>query len=335
LNRRIVLRGALLAPGVAVTLAGCDTRADGEPAAAAARSAINDYVAAPPQSRTFTPPPELDRRGEGHVDLPQADGARLYFWDTGGGGEAIVLVHAATGSAYSWGYQQRAFAAAGYRVIAYSRRGYRGSDAGPADDRGRARADSGRPLDDLDAVADRLGLGEFHLLGHAGGAGIANGYMKMRPERILSAISAAAIQGIADEDWTKPANGIRAPGEPGDLGSFNSNPAEFREVGASYRWANPEGLAAWQELERTNRPVAVEHAAGVQVTWTDIESRTFPTLLIAGDADLYAPPSMYRYLHSRVPNSELHVISESGHSVYWEQPDVFNDVVLAFLAANR
>ncbi len=332
LNRRIVLHGALLGPAIAGTaLAGCGTGGDARPASDSPTQRGNDYLAAPPQARVFTPPPELDRSGEGQIEPTMAAGARLYYWDTGGDGEAIVMVHAATGSAFVWGYQQRAFAAAGYRVIAYSRRGYRGSDSGPVDDRGRALAGSGRPLDDLEAIVNRLGLRKFHLLGHAGGGGIANGYMKEHGDRILSAISVASIQAIVDEDWTARTNGIRGAGAAVELGSFNSNPVELREVGASYRWANPDGLAAWIALERDNRPLVVDHPAGVQVTWADIEARTFPTLLIAGDADLYAPPSMYRYLQSRVPNSQLRVISESGHSVYWEQPETFNRTVLAFL----
>ncbi len=40
---------------------------------------------------------------------------------------------------------------------------------------------------------------------------------------------------------------------------------------------------------------------------------------------------MYRYLHSRVPGSELHVVPEAGHSVYWERPETFNHLVLDFL----
>ena len=318
LNRRVVLRAGLVGSGLAgAALAGCEADDTRE---ATSRGAVqpldNGYFAAPPQPRIFTPPPELDLRGEGHVELPSAGGARLYYWDTGGDGDAIVLAHAATGSAYVWGYQQRAFVDAGYRVIAYSRRGYRGSDPGPVDENGRALAGSGRPLDDLEALVNHIDLPKFHLLGQAGGGGIANGYMKEHGDRILSAISVTAIQGIADDDWETPMNSIRRPGGANELGAFNSNPAELREVGASYRWANPDGLAAWMELEHTNRPVIVDHPAGVQVTWADIESRTFPTLLIAGDADLYAPPSMYRYLQARMPRSELYIVSESGHSVY-------------------
>jgi pimeloyl-ACP methyl ester carboxylesterase len=56
---------------------------------------------------------------------------RLWYWDTGGEGIPVVLVHPATGSALIWGYQQPAFAKAGYRVIGYSRRSYYGSDPLP------------------------------------------------------------------------------------------------------------------------------------------------------------------------------------------------------------
>jgi pimeloyl-ACP methyl ester carboxylesterase len=38
---------------------------------------------------------------------------RLWYWDTGGDGTPVVLVHPATGSALIWGYQQPAFAKAG------------------------------------------------------------------------------------------------------------------------------------------------------------------------------------------------------------------------------
>jgi pimeloyl-ACP methyl ester carboxylesterase len=44
-----------------------------------------------------------------------------------GTGPAVVLLHPATGSSLVWGYQQATFAAAGYRVVGYSRRGFNGS----------------------------------------------------------------------------------------------------------------------------------------------------------------------------------------------------------------
>ena len=33
-----------------------------------------------------------------------------------------------------------------------------------------------------------------------------------------------------------------------------------------------------------------------------------------------------------MPHAELAVIGEAGHSPYWEQPDIFNRLLLDFLA---
>ena len=58
---------------------------------------------------------------EEHANVP---GVRIFFMDTGGTGEPIVFLHASTGTTQAWQYQMPAFAAAGYRAIAYHRRGW-------------------------------------------------------------------------------------------------------------------------------------------------------------------------------------------------------------------
>src|ERR1044072_742236 len=55
------------------------------------------------------------------ADLP---GAHIRYIDTGGKGVPIVLLHAATGSADVWENQIKPFTGAGYRVIAFDRRGW-------------------------------------------------------------------------------------------------------------------------------------------------------------------------------------------------------------------
>src|SRR6516164_10016249 len=59
--------------------------------------------------------------------LAGVNDTHLWYWDTGGQGEPVVLLHPASGSGLIWLYQQPVFAKAGYRVISYSRRGYYGS----------------------------------------------------------------------------------------------------------------------------------------------------------------------------------------------------------------
>src|SRR5262245_32724380 len=61
--------------------------------------------------------PEIDA---GRIDV---GGSSLPYWDTGGAGTPLILMHPFAGSLESWPAQRVAFAGAGYRVIAYSRRG--------------------------------------------------------------------------------------------------------------------------------------------------------------------------------------------------------------------
>jgi len=89
-------------------------------AAAAAQPTLAPMRILPAQYEWPPIPPQAPVR-EGLAPLPDV---RLWFWDTGGPGEPIVLLHPGTGSSASWIYQQPVFAAAGLRVIAYSRRGH-------------------------------------------------------------------------------------------------------------------------------------------------------------------------------------------------------------------
>ena len=58
---------------------------------------------------------------EALADLP---GVHLWFTDSGGSGEPVVFIHAATGSSRVWEYQRPVFEKRGYRVITYDRRGF-------------------------------------------------------------------------------------------------------------------------------------------------------------------------------------------------------------------
>ncbi|GAA1730973.1 alpha/beta fold hydrolase [Streptomyces yatensis] len=61
--------------------------------------------------------------------LPGPDGS-LYFTDSSTGGDAVVFLHPASGSADSWVHQVGEFVSAGFRVVTYDRRGTSRSPAG-------------------------------------------------------------------------------------------------------------------------------------------------------------------------------------------------------------
>src|SRR5438552_4134012 len=62
-----------------------------------------------------------------------------------------------------------------------------------------------------------------------------------------------------------------------------------------------------------------------------LETIRVPTLLLTGDADLYTPPPVLELFAARIRDSVSRVLHGAGHSAYWEQPEVFNREVLAFL----
>lgn len=252
---------------------------------------------------------------EGMAELP---GARLGYWDTGGSGEPIVLLHPASGSALVWLYQQPVFSKAGYRVIAYSRRNYYNSDPAPADNPGTASGD-------LQNLSEFLGLKKFHIVSSAAGGSIAADYALSHPERLLSLTvssnNLAAAKGYIAEAAAK----IRSK-------EWDDLPRWFRELGPSYRAANPEGVARWTELNhRSELGKGARQKLVNVVTPEKLESLKVRTLLMTGAADMFTPPSILRMIARHVPDNEVVIVPECGHSPYWEQPEFFNRAVLEFI----
>src|SRR5215471_7485312 len=67
-------------------------------------------------SNPMTPQP-VPAQAPAKESIAQIANGKLFYWDTGGSGPAVILLHPATGSALMWVYQQPVFAKAGYRVI--------------------------------------------------------------------------------------------------------------------------------------------------------------------------------------------------------------------------
>ena len=263
------------------------------------------------------PVPEQVPATSGHVDVA---GARLWYWDTGGDGPAVVLLHPATGSGLVWEYQQPFFAKAGYRVIGYSRKNYIHSEIMSPDD---VASDA----EDLHRLVAALDLEGFHAVGLAAGGGIVMEYSVAHPERLLSMTIACSLGRVDDDAYHKASAALRPA-------AFYRLPPELRELGPCYRAANPAGVRYWVELQKKARPNRTFHKAArnpTVVTWAKLKSAAVPALLIGGDADLYTPPPMLKYFHDRMPHSQMAIIQGCGHSAYWEQSEKFNRTVLEFL----
>ena len=249
-------------------------------------------------------------------------GRRLWYVDTGGSGTAVVLLHAASGSSLMWERQLPALRGAGYRVIAYDRVGWGRSEL----DEGSA---PGTAADDLQALLALLRVERFHLVSTAAGGFVAFDYALSFPERLRSLTVANSIGGVQDEEYL--ALGRRLRGFP----QFDALPVEVRELGPSYRAADAAGTARWVELSRrsrTARALPSPQTFRNRITFARLETMRVPTLLVSGGADLYSPPPMMRLYADHVRGAQTLVVPEAGHSAFWENAELFNRSLLAFLA---
>lgn len=261
------------------------------------------------------PIPEQVPANEAMAQLPDT---RLGYWDTGGAGDPIILLHPASGSALVWLYQQPVFAKAGYRVVAYSRRNYYNSDLAPQDNPGAASAD-------LENLVKFLRLEKFHLLGSAAGGSVAADYALSHPERLLSLTVSSNNLAAAGGYIADAAAKIR-------IKEWDDLPRWFRELGPSYRGANPAGVAKWTELNQVSETGKGARQKLVNVVTPEkLERLKVRTLLMTGAADMFTPPSITRMIARHVPDNEVVIVPECGHSPYWEQPEFFNHTVLDFI----
>jgi pimeloyl-ACP methyl ester carboxylesterase len=248
-----------------------------------------------------------------------APGVRLNYTDSGGTGAAIVLMHAATGSVRSWEHQTASFVKAGYRVIAFDRRGWGQTTVDPS-------VPPGTAADDLIALMDSLGIDRFHLVGTAAGGFVTFDTALSYPQRLRSIVVANSIGGVQDEDFVALGRALRPP-------EFTAMPPELREVSPSYRAANPDGTRKWIALEKLSRQGGAAPAQPLKnrITFAALESIRVPTLLLTGDADMFAPPPVLKMFATHIRHAETVIVPEAGHSTYWEQPEAFNRAVIDFI----
>jgi pimeloyl-ACP methyl ester carboxylesterase len=59
-----------------------------------------------------------------------------------------------------------------------------------------------------------------------------------------------------------------------------------------------------------------------------------PTLLVAGERDTTVPRASLDLLRRRIPHAHVRIVHDSGHATPYDQPQLFNALLLEFLAAH-
>jgi pimeloyl-ACP methyl ester carboxylesterase len=251
------------------------------------------------------------------IDLPTV---RLWITDSGGTGEAVILLHPRTGNSEFWQHTIPALSKAGYRAIAVDNPGWGKS----------AVHDAQNPepvADTIEALIDHLGLDKIHVVGTAMGGYVAFDYATWQPERTKSLVIAASGLGMQnDPEYREFRERAKIPG-------MDKQTSDIREVSPNYRGMNPEGVARWKEIyNNAQRDDSVRPPLRAPNTPEKLASLRVPSLLIAGGMDLVTPSGGMRLWsrHITAPK-EFVVVAEAGHVLVWEQPKVFNKLLIDFL----
>ena len=273
--------------------------------------------AADPDAGLRTPLPPQAAMTEAVADLGNT---KLWYWDTGGPGEVVVFLHPGSGSAEFYPYQQPFFASAGYRAISYSRRGQFKSERG-------SDVDTFLAIDDLLALLKFLKVDKFHTVGNALGGYVGLDVALSEPQRVQSLVLAGSMMGISEPDYVKALQSLR----PTEFGAL---PHTLKELGPSYRAANPQGVAEWETRQQRSGKQSPFRLRN-KFTWATLAELKVPTLLMTGDADLWIPPSLLRQVAGKFPNSTVAIVPDAGHALQWEQSALFNELVLDFIRRTR
>ena len=260
----------------------------------------------------------------------------LYFEDHGQG-QPVVLIHGFPLNGHSWERQEAALLNAGYRVIAYDRRGF-GASSQPS-----VGYDYDTFAADLDALIRHLDLHDAVIAGFSMGGGEVARYLgKFGSSRIAKAVFAAPIAPFLLQTSDNP------EGVPGSVfdGIMNQirqdRPAFFKGFFQNFYNADVlKGTRVSDEVLDASFNVAAGSSARATLAcvpaWltdfrADIASITVPTLIIHGDADRVLPiAATGARLPALIAGSEYVVIEGGPHAIGWTHAEEVNAALLAFL----
>ena len=266
-----------------------------------------------------------------------ASKVRLHVEDSGGTGRPVILIHGWPLSAASWKAQVPVLRDAGYRVIAYDRRGFGRSDK-PADG-----YDYDTLAADLAGIIDDLALKDVSLVGFSMGGGEVARYIGNHgQDNLHSVVFAAAVPPYLLKTEDNPEGPL--PKEKADemaAGLGKDREAFFEDFTTQFFSANgqlkvteaqrQEAIALAHQSDQT-AALGCQKAFGTTDFREDLKKITVPTLVIHGDADGTVPfEGSGARTHQAVANSELVLLKDAPHGCNVSNADEFNLALLNFL----
>ena len=247
------------------------------------------------------------------------------------GKKPILFLHGWPVNLNQFEYQYNRLIALNYRCIGMDMRGFGKSD------RPLFGYDYDRLSDDVLRVIEFLGLRGLTLSGHSTGGAVAVRYMARHGGRRVAklALFAAAAPSL-----------IRRPGFPYGLtedtvdrmieATGRDRPQMLRDFGEIffYRPVTPP-FADWfflMGLEAAPWATAAVSRAWLRETmFGDLKKIRVPTLILHGVHDQVCPFPLAEAQREGIRGSELVPFEDSGHGLFYDERDRFNDELIRFL----
>ena len=243
--------------------------------------------------------------------------------------KTIVLLHGFPFNHSMWNEQVEFLSAQGYRVLAPD---LRGLGENPARGEISTMDDMAR---DVAAMMDAGQIDGAVICGLSMGCYVAFEFIHLFPARAPALILCGARAAGPDEAEKRSREeqaqralneGMKFAGESISTNLLARRTVEQKsEVVAQVRemvmQTDPRGAAAAQRGMAARRDYSAQLA-----------SISAPTLIIAGREDGVRTPEDAEFIRQRIRGSQLVTIDDAGHLMNMEQPEIFNESLLEFLA---
>jgi non-heme chloroperoxidase len=268
---------------------------------------------------------------------PSASRVRLHVEDSGGNGRPVVLIHGWPLSAASWEAQVAPLRDAGFRVVAYDRRGFGRSD----------KPEEGFDYDtltaDLAGLLEERDLRDVTLVGFSmGGGEVARYVTNPGDQRLRSVVFAAAVPPCLMKSADNPDGPLtpekareKEAGLKADRGKyfdqFTRNFFSAKDVLKVTEAQRQQALAVCLQSGEAAALGCMKAFATADFR-DDLRNVRVPTLVIHGDSDATVPfEGSGKRTHAAVAGSQLVLLRDAPHGCNLSHAREFNEALLAFL----
>jgi pimeloyl-ACP methyl ester carboxylesterase len=274
-----------------------------------------------------------------YVDVGKENSSAIsLYYEDHGSGKPVVLIHGYPLSSASWEKQVPLLLAAGYRVIAYDRRGFGQSSQPTADYNYDTFAE------DLHKLVTHLKLRDFSLVGFSMGGGEVARYLgKYGSKDVSKAVIIGGVPPFLLKTADNPEGvdgsvfeGIQKAVAADRYAFFTEFFKNFynTDVYLGKRISEQAVQASWNVAAAASATASLACVP----TWhedfrNDVAQIDVPTLVIHGDSDRIVPISAAGHRTAKMVNhAELVVIKDGPHAVGWTHADEVNNALTSFLA---